>query len=657
MNWVDLAYDREYRAVNNKLTFRRDSELSIMNQYQISGFTSSDITIVKADLTRLTDFLIIPSDDNYTVIFQDYTGSDRPKYRLFTGDQIENVQRIVPEEPLIPLLASISTDYLILAPDSFRTTLQPLADFHGARIIDIDDVYREYSGGQIDPRAIKTFLKDVWSRGVPGLRYVLIATMQGKWFGWEGNNGAHQAFIPAMKIQTYGFGAVASDTWYTLVSGDDSFPDFAIGRFPARNREELAIMVTKTMQSLTRNDLAGDNRLLMIGGYETTFKDQSETLIDPILEQGYFPKRLYIDRYSEGGPFFGNTDTLISALNRGLWYINFLGHGGGAVWGDRSLLTLDDLSRLTNAHPLPLVTSMTCFTGDVTNPDALGRRMMSLPTGGASAWLGSAGVGWIINDFLLLEPIHRHLFSDENWTLGELINQGKIEDLATNLGFPDIAKTQLYQFNLTGDPALPIRRPQNVAITASPPVVSGGDQIIVSGITPTADSLVVCLYDQDNLPRGQFQSPTITLPQSTPTGWIRINADWKEGAYLRHGSAVAGVEGALVRVVDIHPSSPSELDSIQIIVEAADPMGLDSVFARINGNRFPLPVRIASDRYSLESPLSPFPAGATVFIEPGVINAIHQEIWGPSLTLTIQPAIAPQVTDLTFFADDELGLQ
>ncbi|MFQ6613310.1 MAG: C25 family cysteine peptidase, partial [Fidelibacterota bacterium] len=281
LNWVELIYDREFRAADNRLAFRRNSVLPMINQFQISGFTTANIYLVKDDLTRLTDFLIVPSDEGYTAVFQDYTASDRPLYRIFTGDQIESVRSLHPEAALTPLLTTISSDYLILAPDSFRVILQPLADFHGAQIIDIDNVYREYSGGQMDPHAIKAFLKQVWSQGPAGLRYVLIA-MQGKWFGWEGSGGARQVFIPTMKIQTYGFGAVASDTWYTLVSGDDFLPDFAIGRFPAQNRAELETMVAKTMNYLTRGDLSSDNRLLMIGGYEATFKSQSESLIDPI---------------------------------------------------------------------------------------------------------------------------------------------------------------------------------------------------------------------------------------------------------------------------------------------------------------------------------------------------------------------------------------
>lgn len=101
---------------------------------------------------------------------------------------------------------------------------------------------------------------------------------------------------------------------------------------------------------------------------------------------------------------------------------------------------------------------MTCFTGDVTNPNALGRRMVAHEQGGAVAWFGSSGVGWIQNDFLLLEPLHQYLFGDVDLSIGEMINAAKVDFLASNSSYPDIAKTQVYQFNLTGDPMLRLKK-------------------------------------------------------------------------------------------------------------------------------------------------------------------------------------------------------
>ncbi|RMF10857.1 MAG: hypothetical protein D6762_00540 [Candidatus Neomarinimicrobiota bacterium] len=651
LNWVDICYYHQFQTENNTLRFRRNSTLALTNQFTISGLTSPEVYLFKEGQSRITDFQLLPDGNTFQIRFQDFTGSERPVYTLFTSDQIRPVLHLQPVDPLQPPAQGVHSSYLILAPDSFRTVLEPLAAFHQAQILSPNDIYRAYSGGVIDPHALKTFFREVAARGSPPLRYVLLA-QQGRWFGWEHPSGPDRGFIPAMKMQTYGFGAVASDAWYTLLD-EDLIPDFAIGRFPAATREDLEAMVAKTLADLDGPLTSAHNRLLMIGGYEHTFKEQTEALIPAIVDRGYFPRRLYIDRYSEGGPFFGNTDTLIQSVNRGLWYINFLGHGGGAVWGDRSLLTLDDIDGFHNSV-YPFVTSMTCFTGDVTNPDALGRRLMERSGSGVAAWFGSAGVGWIINDYLLLEPLHHHLFSAESWTLGELINQAKVENLATNTGFPTLAITQLYQFNLTGDPALPIRSPGTGTLTPHPVEAEPGTEIILTGFPPGSDSLDIHLLDQNYLPRAEVRGPSLTIPDDTPAGVLTLPVLWRTGDVWGHTAAYVGCQGALIRVTGVSPAALTETDSLTVQLEGRDPAGIDSVGVRINGIRYRARAEGAPGYYATTHP--PFPAGATVYLEPFLRNLNGRLTWGPSRTLTVSPGIAPRLEEIRLLSQGTIGL-
>ena len=151
-------------------------------------------------------------------------------------------------------------------------------------------------------------------------------------------------------------------------------------------------MVNKNMHILNSENQIWENTILMIAGYDNEFRTQTEELIPNISKKGFFPKRLYVDAFSENGPFYGTTSDLINYFQNGISYINFLGHGGGAVWGDRSLFTFDDFDNLNNYNRLPFVTSMTCFTGDVNNPSTLGKMMLSHSEGGAYGWFGSSGV-------------------------------------------------------------------------------------------------------------------------------------------------------------------------------------------------------------------------------------------------------------------------
>ena len=351
----------------------------------------------------------------WTIVFQDQVLGQTQDYFASTIEKIPYPVSIKRVEPLFDIHLEQS-NYIIIAPDSFRQILDPIVQHYNAIIKTPEAIYRTYSNGVNSPYAIKQFLTDaylLWSL-VP--EYLLIA---------------QDISIPAMFILTEEYGASISDYWYSLLNGNDYVPEISIGRFPASNRSELEIMVNKNMNIINNDDQTWENSVLMIAGYDDEFRTQTEELIPDLVKKGYFPERLYVDMFSEGGPHWGNTDSLIQIFEEGVSYINFFGHGGGAVWGDRSLFTLNDFSNLNNSGKLPFVTSMTCFTGDINNPNALGRKMLSHQNGGAYGWFGASGVAWTINDYLLLEKIHGRLFGDydASESIGKLINQSKVEYL------------------------------------------------------------------------------------------------------------------------------------------------------------------------------------------------------------------------------------
>ncbi|NOZ03252.1 MAG: hypothetical protein GXO92_01395 [FCB group bacterium] len=665
LNWIEVTFNRQYAAYEDEIVFTRDGKLPVITQFEVSGFSSPRIYIFKAGVSRLQDFIVVRDtrDQTYTAVLQDYISGEAPEYHAFEESKLRTVAHITPADPLEPNLPSGGKSYVIIAPDSFRTVLEPLAVYHNGVIIDVEDIYRQYSGGVTTPYAIKSFLTDAYRNWTPRPEAVLIA-LQGKWFGFGGGAGPAGDFIPAMKIQTVGFGAVASDFWFANVEGDDLVPEFAIGRFPARNREELETMVAKTLTYLTRDFQSWENNVLMIGGYETTFKDQSETLIRRIIEQDYFPTRLYIDKYSEGGVFFGNTDSLLAYFNRGVSYVNFFGHGGGAVWGDRSLFTLEDLESLANGTKQPFVTSMTCFTGDVTNPNALGRRMMSFENGGAVAWFGSAGVGWIINDYLLLQPLQRLIFSEREMGIGEMINQAKIEFLAANDDFPDIAVSQVYQFNLTGDPALVLRRPLPTELTVVPADPEPGTALQLTLAYSGVDSLTLAIYD-DRLfpvdrrwiPDGGGPSITYEMPDTLNPGRHRINVAYKKQGSLYRSGAAMTVSGSLVQIMEVSPARPTAADSIRVRTRAQDRQGIDSVQLWVNGSFRSNMIGVGDHEFELETPLPPQPPGSIISLQSRVVDGQGNVAFSPEKQVKIAQLPDMKPVDMRFVVDERISLQ
>ncbi len=666
LNWIEITYDRLYQAHEDQIVFTRDSNLPITTQFEVSGFSNNFILVFKEGVSRIQDFVVIhdSGSDHYKVVFQDYFNSNTTKYHCLIEDSLLPVNSLHTVDPVLVPLRQGGADYLIIMPDSFSTVLEPLINLHNGVGVNIDDIYRQYSSGVLSPYAIRDFLADVYYHWNPIPSTVLIA-MQGGWFGWSGGYSNPDSYIPSMKMQTYGWGAASSDFWYTLVDGEDLIPEFAIGRLPARNTTELELMVQKTLDMQTAEQQTWQNQVLMIAGYEEAFKIQSESLIRNIITEGIFPARLNIDKYSEGGPFYGSTDTLVNHFADGRVYINFLGHGGGAVWGDRSLFTLGDVDNLSNPGKTPFVTSMTCFTGDVTNPNALGRQLMGYDQGGVVGWFGSAGVGWIINDYLLLQPIHQRLFNSPELSIGDIINQAKIQYFATNTSYPDIARSQVFQFNLSGDPAMILPLPTKTSIQLTPRDPEPGETIKITLSQISSDSLRVQLFDDNRIPTTRY--PQLMQPISgsqynypLSTSLISDNynliCSWKSNGSSFRSCSPISISGTNITFNEIIPADPSYLDSIQVIVQAIDRQGVDSVQLLINGSYFANMVPFGNNLYQLNTLISPQSAGSQLTLHSRVVDNTGQLSLSLERQIVIRRLPEFTVNNISILVDNNIQL-
>ena len=136
----------------------------------------------------------------------------------------------------------------MIAPAAFQAALAPLKAFresqgYTVRLVDIEDVYDEFSFGSKTPQAIKDFLVRAtaeWSRPPRFLLLVGNATQDPRdYFGF-----GEPDYVPTKVVQT-GAMEAASDDWF-VDADDDGFADLAIvGRLPARSDAQVAAMVSK----------------------------------------------------------------------------------------------------------------------------------------------------------------------------------------------------------------------------------------------------------------------------------------------------------------------------------------------------------------------------------------------------------------------------
>ena len=445
----------------------------------------------------------------------------------------------------------------------------------------------------------------------------------------------------------------------------------------------MEIIVNKSINHINRQPASWENNILFIGGFEEKFKEQSEDLLEGWVDKGHFISRLYIDQLSEKTSFYGTTDTFIQHLNRGLSYINFVGHGGGAVWGDRSILGLSDVDNINNGNKLPFVTSMTCFTADYANPNSLGRKMLIHENGGAIGWFGSAGKGWIGSDYLLIEPLNQLLYSGADYTIGEMINISKMIYYVSNPNTSRRAKTMLYQFNIAGDPALKLKNILSGASTLTPNNPESGEQININIESSSSDSVYYQFYQpkldsieietaQDttlyqyfyydnysaNQPTyvGQTNNVTYTLPNTSENGIHNFNISYKSGNNVVQSNNSFAIEGTKIEIIKINPENPTYLESIQVKASISDKHGINSVQLFIDNEYWSDMTNVSDDIYELINPIPPQPASTYIRIYIRVVDGNGNETISPEQIISIYtlPNIRPN--SLYFKIDEAISL-
>jgi hypothetical protein len=137
----------------------------------------------------------------------------------------------------------------------------------------------------------------------------------------------------------------------------------------------------------------------------------------------------------------------MNAWNAGALAMTYAGQGSWHQWSQHRLLHVDDIAAMTNGGRLPLMLSMTCFTGYFHHPEygTLDEAMLRHSTGGAVAT-------WSPSDLAsghdtLLEAFYSAVFVDDTRQLGPAIAASKASLPSTYAPLLDI-------YHLFGDPAM-----------------------------------------------------------------------------------------------------------------------------------------------------------------------------------------------------------
>ena len=416
-----LTYNHTYTADSDllKLTAAANQQLTI------GGF--SDNTIRVFDITNPAAVQEVmgqvqPQGASYSVsLFVPGVGS-RTLLAL-AGGQIDSPKQVAANLPSSWNKTSRGADFLIITPRDFFSAVEQLRVTRQTQglsvaVVDIEDIYDEFSFGQKTSQAIKDFLEFAHNSWKKRARYALFvgdACYDPKnYLGFGGFD-----LVPTKLIDTV-FMEASSDDWFADFDGD-GVPEMALGRLPVRTGEVTERLIAKIL-AYDQSNPAEEMLLVADANDEYDFEGASAELHSLVPGD---VRAVDLDRGQMSDA--AAKAALLDAIARGQRLVNYTGHGNVNQWHG-NLLTNDDAAVLNNADHLPVFLMMTCLNGYFNDPslDSLAEKLLMNPRGGAVAvWASSGqtlpGGQWTVN-----QEMYRQMFSAPQVRLGDAARAAKV---------------------------------------------------------------------------------------------------------------------------------------------------------------------------------------------------------------------------------------
>jgi Peptidase family C25 len=459
----DLAYRRRLVAVGDALALTAGGNPVV----RVRGFSTPAIAVYDlSDALRPragTGVAVQPAGGAYQASFTPAT--PQTPYLVVAPAAAAAPAAVWADRPSDLASAANGADYLVIAPAELLAGAEALATerrrFRGldTQVVDLEDVYDEFSFGQPTPQALVDFLRRAaccWQRPP---RYVVLAG-DGS-YDYRDLLGFGGSLVPPLMVATPS-GMYAADALYGDTSGGDGVPEIAVGRLPALTSAELAAYADKIARY--EDGEPGPLGLALVADDPdgaAAFGAQSAALGALV---GSRLSTLSLDLGQL--PLPALRDQLFAALAAGTGAVNYFGHGGSAGLADEGIATVADLPALAAGEHPTVLTGLTCTLNRFELPGYLGfgEGLVMTPDGGAAAVWAPSGLSYHGEAAILGRAFYRRLLDPQPPLLGDAV-RGALADYAAAGALPEM----LAIYNLLGDPALQVRLPP-----PPPPPAGGG---------------------------------------------------------------------------------------------------------------------------------------------------------------------------------------
>ncbi len=521
LDWYEFDYWRSFQAQANRLEFNTNTEPRNRGkvQYNVRNIFHDTIDVYEINengiTSRLTGGKVSRIGASHQILFEDSV-NQHTRYFVISRSSYRSINALVPTPPTPLRNPSNQADYVVITHPDFTENIQPLVEFRRSQglttmIVDIGDIYNEFSDGLFNPFAIRRFLRyayNSWQQPAP--TYVLLVgdahydyknttvALYREDPNFRGTYNLYPIFVPTYHGWAPASGETAMDQRFVNISGEDALPDMLIGRLSVQTPEELATMVEKII-NYEKNLKTGlwQGTLIQVADDHTdnpsdgVFEASRDELIQEIIPVGYDTRQIYLRKIRSPER---TRSQIRAAINRGALAIEYTGHGGIQTWADEAIFHSEDVVSLRNRY-LPFVITTTCLNGQFDKPQQVGNFCLSeqflLGKYGAIAALSATRLTYGTANAEFDKDLFESLFGvgrepklvingdgGPPSTIGHIVADAKISFVSRIRNTQWIPGTE--QYTLFGDPASHLARPElNIRVELERIALNKAHEIVI----------------------------------------------------------------------------------------------------------------------------------------------------------------------------------
>jgi len=476
LDYFELQYGRE-------LTFDGGFEFSspVLGQnvrFIFSGTASAGHSLWDISNPSLPENITI-SPDGYAEWAATPDGLGR--FVFFDSENLPEVTELVLESTsqFTNLRNTVTqAGYIIIGPTEFEPAAQPLRELRSPAVYaGLETVYDEFSAGNPDPMAIRTFIQwtqENWQAPAP---FAALLLGDG---GYDYRNITGHSTIVVPTIQVPGTRSYASDDRLAALYGN--LPEIALGRFPARNSNEVDDFVEKIVALETNPEfgpwrqtvtLIADDAARPEPSHGSVSTGKSHTLnseeLAAMIPSSIYTDKLYMMEFPEvsDASAYGvikpdATQALFDRLNAGTAIVSYIGHGSPYQLAQERLLYLDrgDINSMNTGLRLPLWIVGTCSFGHFDDPltESFAEELIRQPLNAASMIISTTRAITVTGNERYTQDLFQTMFANNSVSpapAGVILQT--IKD----------GTSESEYFHLFGDPAMSLPMPSASASLSS----------------------------------------------------------------------------------------------------------------------------------------------------------------------------------------------